>query len=107
MANNKRTIESLMEQGKASGKLSAKEITDVLEELEYDVDQMEAFYDSCSNLNIEVIEDFSIDTDLSLPLDATADDLELSLSTEGIAIDDPGKSYLQALGRGHLLTATE
>ena len=32
MSNNKRTIESLMEQGKASGKLSAKEITDVLEE---------------------------------------------------------------------------
>ncbi|MBQ8175809.1 MAG: RNA polymerase sigma factor RpoD, partial [Oscillospiraceae bacterium] len=39
MQNNKRTIASLMEQGKASGKLSTKEITDVLEELEYDVDQ--------------------------------------------------------------------
>ena len=81
MSNSKRTIESLMEQGKASGKLSTKEITDVLEELEYDVDQMEAFYDSCSNLNIEIIEDFNIDTDLSLPLDASDDDLELSLST--------------------------
>ena len=40
MANTKRTIESLMEQGKASGKLSAKEITDVLEELEYFFDLM-------------------------------------------------------------------
>ena len=42
----KRTIESLIEQGKSSGKLSTKEITDVLEDLEYDVDQMESFYES-------------------------------------------------------------
>ena len=92
----KNTIEALLEQGKANGKLTTKEITDALEELDFDVDQINTFYDNCENLNIEIVEDMNLDADLKIGLDSNmTDDLEMALSTEGIAIDDPVKIYLK------------
>lgn len=46
LMDKKTTIENLIEKGKANGKLSTKEITDALEELDFDVDQMDTFYDT-------------------------------------------------------------
>ena len=69
LMDKKTTIENLIEKGKANGKLSTKEITDALEELDFDVDQMDTFYDNCASNNIEIVDDFSTDTDLKIGLD--------------------------------------
>ena len=105
----KMSIESLMEQGKRSGRLTTKEITDTLEELDYDVEQMDNFYDNCASYNIEIIDDIAVDNDIEIAVDTSTaeDEVDLSLSTDGISIDDPVKIYLKEIGRVTLLSAED
>ncbi len=116
---NEERLNALIEEGKKRGRLSAKQLMDVLEEMNLEQEQIDKFYDTLENLNIDTIDS---DDAILPPIDEASPDLEELEEIESLAeeevvdtdalvdsfsVDDPVRMYLKEIGKISLLSAEE
>lgn len=100
-------LEELFNQGKQRGSLTAKEITDALEELNFDAKQIDKIYEKISNMNIEIKDNFDSDIDIESILQYTDHDYDDNSDADILLPDDSVKSFLKDIGKIPLLSAEE
>jgi len=100
------TLAELMEMGKKNGKLTSKDISQFLEAMDFDVEQVDKFYESIEAAGIDVI-DLGEEEEEEVLTESNIEKFEKSLASEGVSIDDPVKVYLKEIGSFPLLSLDE
>jgi len=99
-------IKNKVNAGQLKSQLTYTEVIDLLEGIEYDVDQIEQIYDTFEKFNISVISDVIPDIEKIISELPTKED-QIIIMSDGITVDDPVRMYLKEMGKVPLLSADE
>ncbi len=102
-------VNELIEQT-SGGSMGGSDIMEVLEDIDYDIEQMEKIYESLESNGIHIGENgepqpFADNGDLEAETFSSTEDMEKLLAQEGLAIDDPVRMYLKEIGKIPLLNS--
>ena len=108
MSEKRDLIRTLIEKGKAEGKLNSSDITNALEELDFQEEEIDKLYETLDKQSIEIVEDYAAKAEAEeIEEEEEEEEDKNGVTDPSIYSDDSVKMYFKEMGQYRLLTQEE